>query len=61
MCPAAKVQGNLHNWKECFTVWVLSLADGNGHPPMAAIMVQLMLTKVNNTNLAASMSCYCDL
>ena len=47
MCTTVDAQGNSHHRKECFTVWALSLADGNGHPPMA----QLIPTKVMITLL----------
>ena len=42
VCAAVEAQAHSHHRKERFTVWAISPADGNGHPPMA----QLMPTKV---------------
>ena len=40
VCATVDAQGNCnsHHRKGCFTVWVLSPADGNGPPPMAQLM-----------------------
>ena len=42
VCAAVEAQAHSHHRKDCFTVWAISPADGNGHPPMA----QLTPTKV---------------